>query len=181
MANKKQSIEAEARRAEVVKLHLRGHTQEQIATELGIDQGTVSRHIKRAREIWRENTIRDVQEAIDQELARTDQLAVAAWRAFDRSCEDEVQIEQDEVVSGDYVQPQGKRKTKRKGQAGGNEYLATVYKCIQKRCELLGLDAPKRQEITGKDGDAFFKLLNDDEKQRARADLIAFFNTETDN
>jgi hypothetical protein len=30
--------------------------------------------------------------------------------------------------------------------------LAGVMSCIEKRCKLLGLDAPAKQEVTGKDG-----------------------------
>jgi hypothetical protein len=40
-----------------------------------------------------------------------------------------------------------------KEQRDGNPaFLAGVMSCIERRCKLLGLDAPAKAELTGKDG-----------------------------
>jgi hypothetical protein len=35
---------------------------------------------------------------------------------------------------------------------GNPAFLAGVMSCIERRCKLLGLDAPVKSELTGKDG-----------------------------
>jgi hypothetical protein len=47
----------------------------------------------------------------------------------------------------------------RKEERDGNpEFLKGVQWCINKRCEILGFDAPKKNVLSGEDGQPFVKV-----------------------
>jgi hypothetical protein len=120
------------RRQRVAALYLRGRTQTSIAEELGCDQATVSRDLASLRGEWKESALRDFDEAKALELARVDALESEAWSAWE---------------AGKKPAAGGKGKDQ-----GGAEYLRVVAWCIARRCAIFGLDAPKRNELTGPGG-----------------------------
>ena len=128
-------------------LYLQGWLQADIADEIGIDQSTVSRDLKALQGEWLASALMDFNEAKAQELAKIDRLEREYWRGWERSCEDAEQTTQEGTPdSVDKV-----KKTK-KGQAGDPRFLQGVQWCIERRCKILGVDAPERHEVTGKDG-----------------------------
>jgi len=139
----------------IAERYLRGDYQADIARDLGISQQQVSYDLKVIRAEWLAASVRDFDAAKAQELAKIDQVEVEYWAAWKRSQEDkEIEFEE----SG----PKGRRSGSRtEGQAGAPAFLEGVLKCIERRCKILGLDAPDRHELTGKDG---AKLFPDFEK-----------------
>ena len=50
-------------------------------------------------------------------------------------------------------------------QVGDARFLDGVMKCIQKRCEILGLNAPSRLAWTDKDANNYGPFLTEDERR----------------
>ncbi len=140
MESSRETTELAHRRQLIAARYLKGEYQTTIAAALGIDQAQVSRDLKAIRAIWLASTIRDFDLAKAQELAKIDEVEREYWLAWERSKQDkEVAIQE----AG--ADKKMKKATLRKeGQSGNPAFLAGVLSCIDKRCQILGLDAPKR-------------------------------------
>ena len=135
-------------------LYLQGKLQAEIAEALGVDQSTVSRDLAALHRKWLDSALVDFSEAKAQELAKIDRLEREYWRAWERSCEDA------ETMTQKARAGRAKEATKvTKGQAGDPRFLAGVQWCIERRCKILGIDAPQRTELTGKDGEPLIKVI----------------------
>lgn len=139
----------------VAERYLRGEYQSTIAEALGVDRSTISRDLAAIRRAWLASAVRDFDEAKAQEIAKIDAVEREAWAAWSRSTEDREVATQEEINDPiTYTDakgvPQTKNKTRRRatlrreGQTGAAVFLDVVLRCIAKRCEILGLDAPKR-------------------------------------
>lgn len=141
----------EARRVEVAQRYLRGEMQSEIARVFGVSQQQISQDLKAIRSYWLASAIRDFDAAKAQELAKIDEVERAAWVAWERSTKDkEVAVqESDGTLDKETKRPRLKKATLRKeGQSGNPAFLSTILTCIERRCSILGLDAPKRFVIT---------------------------------
>lgn len=149
------TTEIAQRRQEVAERYLRGEYQSVIAQSLGVDTATISRDLAAVRAAWLSSAIRDFDAAKAEELARVDAVEQEAWKAWARSQENKEVAHQEQVddpiVHTDkdgkpHVTSKVRKRTslRREGQAGAPAFLEIVLKCITKRCEILGLDAPKR-------------------------------------
>lgn len=127
------------RRNRVASLYLRGHTQAEIAEQVGVDRSTVSRDLEWVRGEWLDSAIRDFDEHRAKELARIDETERQAWIGWERSLKDR-EVQTRERGTGTQG-PIDKRKRTREGQSGNPAFLATVLACVEKRCKLLGLEA----------------------------------------
>lgn len=152
---RRKPAEIERDRRNIARMYLAGRIQADIADELGISQATVSRDLKAVQAEWKEARINDIDERKRQELAKIDNLELEYWDAWRRSCEN-AEIETTKAQAGRGSEgPDRIEKTKRvEGQTGDPRFLTGVMTCINKRCELLGLNAPVKNEMTGKDGGA---------------------------
>lgn len=156
MATNNKSYDVAKRRERVAKAYLQGETQRAISEAEGVSLGTINGDLKYLRGQWQKNASADIDERIGQELAKLDQLEAQAWESYFKS--------QKVVEKG-----QGKRKSPpaKKGQkpkesessfvkqiesAGDPRFLNIVENCIERRCRILGIDAPGKIELTGKDG-----------------------------
>lgn len=108
-------------------MYLRGRRQWQIAEQIGICQQMVCHDLKEIRKRWRESTIRDFDELRSEQLEKIDTVESEYWAGFERS--------------------QSKRHP-----SGNPSFLAGVERCIERRCKLLGLDAPQKIAPTTPDG-----------------------------
>ena len=136
-----QEMTIESRRTAVARLYLRGRNQQEIADELGFTRKTVWDDIKEIRKEWQTQRLDDTEALINRELARLDHLEAEAFDAWERSKQDAEQ----ETVTDD---PEKGQITKHvtTGQTGDPQYLAIILKCCERRCRLLGLDAPAKTE-----------------------------------
>jgi hypothetical protein len=123
-------------------LYLQGWLQADIAEEVGVSGATVSRDLKVLQSKWLASALVDFNEAKSQELAKIDRLEREYWHAWARSCENAEQMTQEGT-------PDSVEKVKKtsKGQAGDPRFLQGVQWCIERRCKILGVDAPERHEI----------------------------------
>lgn len=135
----------EARRWYVSELYLKGKKQWEIIAlvyqKFGIEvrQQTISNDLQWVREEWKKESKMMIDERLALELAKIDQLELEYHAMFEKS-----------------KGPKGKRK-------GDLKYKQRVEWCMERRAQLLGVDAPKRTELTGLNG---APLKIDDVRQR---------------
>ena len=130
-------------RRRISDLYLQGWLQVDIATEIGVSAPTVSRDLKALQAGWLESALIDFNEAKARELAKVDRLEREYWEAWRRSCEDAETVRQE----GDPKKPPSRVIKTSKGQAGSSQFLQGVQWCIDKRCKILGIDAPQKVEV----------------------------------
>ena len=135
-----------SRRAEVARRYLQGEMQEQIAQSFGVTQGQISQDLKAIRAAWLASAVRDFDALKAQELAKIDAVEREYWLAWERSKKDkEISVQEGGEVDPQTRKPRIKKVVMRKeGQAGNPAFLAGVLTCIERRCAILGIDAPKR-------------------------------------
>ncbi|MFA5150268.1 MAG: ECF-type sigma factor [Candidatus Omnitrophota bacterium] len=135
-------------RRNVASLYLKGVIQADIADQLGISQSTVSKDLKLIQSEWAVARINDIDERKRIELAKIDNLELTYWDGWKRSQEN-AEVETTKLKGRDADKPTDLEKTKRvEGQVGDPRFLQGVANCIDKRCELLGLNAPKNVDVT---------------------------------
>lgn len=160
---RRSKIQIEKDRENISHLYLRGWSQCAISDELGISQPTVSRDLKAIQQAWRESSLIDMNEAKQKELAKIDELERTYWEAWLRSCEDtetETLKKVGHVGDGAAKLETAKRK---EGQSGNPAFLAGVERCIRLRIDIIGLEAPKRQEVSGPSGEALRIIIGGDD------------------
>lgn len=150
-------VKAMARRPRVASAYIRGEPQASIAQREGVDQGTISRDLKAIHRDWVKNTTFNLDKEKALVLAKLDELERAAWHGWELSLKD---AERQKISTGEEAGKDGKKKPKgariekvTEGQGGNARFLEVILNCVKRRCELLGLDAPKRTEISGPAGD----------------------------
>lgn len=117
--------------ATVARLYCQGRTQAEIGKELGITQQQVCYDLKDIQKQWLESSLVDIDTAKARELAKLDHVEREHWLAWARS------------------QSEG---------PGDARFLDGVLKCVVKRCEILGLNAPTK--ISGPAGGGVEFILN---------------------
>jgi hypothetical protein len=142
-------------RRRVADLYLQGWIQADIADEVGVSQATVCRDLQALQASWLDSALTDFNEAKAQELAKVDRLEREYWQAWQRSCENAETLRQE----GDPKQPPTKVVKTSKGQAGDPRFLQGVQWCIERRCKILGIDAPQKIDVN-------MAQLNNDQLER---------------
>lgn len=134
-----------ALRAEIYTRYICGRSQYKIASELGISQQAVAAHIKKAREASRVM----MESRRDERLAELTKIRDEAWAAWARSQQpaETTVTERIDGGSGEGA-PRLKATVRREGQAGDASFLAQIQKAIEQERALLGLDAPKKAQIS---------------------------------
>jgi hypothetical protein len=140
----------------ISQMYLKGELQADIDESLGLSQATISRALTALQADWRASALIDINEAKARELAKIDTLELEYWTAWKRSQEDaesEITKMQGNPPKPNEANPlPAKMETqkKREGQSGNPAFLRGIEWCINKRCEILGVNAPVKQEITNK-------------------------------
>ena len=171
MARKKAETKAEkeARLATVSRMYLRGRYQHEIAAATGVTQQQISYDLKTLMDRWKESGIRDLDAYKNEQLQKIDELERESWEEWYRS-KNEREISVTEkftsepgvvAADGQVVRDTGAKnkpemktraQLRREGQTGNTSYTATIQWCIEQRCKILGLEAPRRTELSGPDG-----------------------------
>ena len=135
----------ELRRMCINELYLKGKQQTEIAeiifSRFGVkvSQQTISNDLKAIREEWKKHSAMLIDDRLSLELAKIDQLERDYHAMFEKS------------------------KGLKGKKLGELKYKQRVEWCIDRRCVLLGVDAPKRTEISGPQG---IPIKLDDVRQR---------------
>jgi hypothetical protein len=129
--------EMRLRRVEVAALWLRGVQQAQIAGRLKVSAVTVARDLRALRKEWHTTRVRDFEQSQEQELRKLDLLEREAWEAWDRSLRP-VETNKVSGAGSDLSENRRGEKSSRSSH-GAARYLEIIARCIDKRCEILGL------------------------------------------
>lgn len=131
------------RRNKVADLYRKGFRQYEIAAKVGVSENQITNDLKAIRAKWMEDSIRNFDEAISEQLAKIDLLEREYWLAYEQSKKDYKQKSQKTKGTGQDILS---REVMEKEiiQFGDPRYLQGVQWCIERRCKLMGLDAPIR-------------------------------------
>jgi hypothetical protein len=155
-APKRSSIKREFDLATLAGLHFKGKFQAEIAKQLNITQQQISYDLKTLQTRWAESARGRLDDAKGKELAKVDNLEREYWQAYQFSQKDfrSVTAKRERVDLG--IDKDGKRAArkgaiteltvKKETRVGDPIYLAGVAWCIERRCKILGLDAPIQTE-----------------------------------
>jgi predicted transcriptional regulator len=136
-------LERERDLLKTAELYLQGKTQCEIAGVLGVSQPTISKDLKELQKRWLEKSVKAIDERKAEELAKIDQLERTHWEAWVKSCEYRTMVTDVKGKKIKILVPQDQSNP-----MGDTKYLAGVQWCIDRRCKILGVDAP--QKIDGK-------------------------------
>lgn len=141
-------------------LYCKGYTQVRIAQVVGVSNVQIFRDIETIHRRWLVDAKISTEDAVNRELQKINRLEMEAWEAWTRSREPkELQTTERTdlppvMVTGPDgrttpVQAQRNRVAIQRQQRDGDpRFFTTVQWCIERRCKLLGLDAPEKVDIT---------------------------------
>ena len=142
----KTKVERENQIHEVAQRYLARQTLAEVADAIGISPQQVSYDLKVLRGRWAEAANSCFNERKAEELARIDRLENEYWDAWRGSLEEFTSTtKQAETANGSTQKQRATIKTEARN--GDPRYLSGVQWCIQKRTEILGLDAPTKAEV----------------------------------
>ena len=139
---KRTKAQIESDRVAIMRLYLQGKWQHEIAEALGMQQEQVSYDLRAVQSIWRDIPQSELSELKAKELSRIDELERTFWDAWHRSL---MPKETTSTAKEGEKLKVGKRSEQRNGNPA---FLKGVMDCIDRRCKLLGLDAPVKSEVT---------------------------------
>src|SRR5262249_54811302 len=124
------------RRQEVAALYLTGKYQTEIAHLVGCSQQQVSHDLKAVQREWLGSSIPDFYTGKSEKLGQIDRIERGAWDAWERSCQPR-EITVQEVIDGEHRI--NKVSLRKEPQGGDPRYLQIAQRCIDQRCDILGL------------------------------------------
>lgn len=143
MAKNRSKIRREKDLVIIADMYIRGITQSLIGKAVGVTQQTISADLKEIQKRWVAHTVRNLDEAKAEELAKIDRLENEYWKMFIASKETKVgRITDGRGKKRIIIQPRSERNP-----FGNITYLDGIRKCIMDRRALLGLDAVKELKI----------------------------------
>jgi predicted transcriptional regulator len=138
-APKRSKIQRERDRVTISELYLKGWSQSRIGEFLEIDQSSVSRELKKIKAAWKEESVRDYDLHVQEQLHRLSAVESEYWAGWERS---QVAREQtltekltEAVEGGSRVKAQKRSETR----VGDPKFLEGLLKCIEQRAKLLDL------------------------------------------
>tara|TARA_R110000803_G_scaffold34031_2_gene74463 strand:+ start:190 stop:813 length:624 start_codon:yes stop_codon:yes gene_type:complete len=143
-SEKKQNtlMETTFNQTQVASFYMQGLTQKVISDKVGCSIATVRRHMESLREEWMNRSLYDFSRAKAEQLAKVDEVERVAWEQFSLSASRESLTEF--LDANDLVTSQIKNTSKN---AQEIKWLEKIQWCIDQRCKILGLYAPKQQII----------------------------------
>lgn len=135
-----------ARRARVAQLYCRGVHQDRIAQECGVTQQQISLDLKEIRRVWQRTMAEEFDRLKAEQLAKLDAVEAEAWRGWRRSTRQAVKNTARLVRTPDGDRSETRRD--QEDQAGDPRFLQVALSTVERRCKLIGADAPTRLELT---------------------------------
>lgn len=153
----------------VAEWYLKGKLQQEIADHLGsirdytLTQQQISGDLRTIRNRWQASALRDFDELKAQELAKVDRLEITYWESWDRSLGPK-ETRTAAQIRGVNSTDQDKVVTQQ--QTGDPRFLVGVQWCINKRCDIFGLDAPTKVAPTDPSGRKAYVLTESERMER---------------
>jgi hypothetical protein len=188
--SKKKHFQVIARRNRVAEEYLRGTPQFVIAQREKVDPSQITRDLEAVQEEWLRSSIQKLDAAKAKELARLDLVEREAWRGWERSEQDRQRTTKERIeaggpaASGKKANQAGSNRAKVSVQTEGrlpeNEYLRTVLTCVNKRCEILGINAPRKVAPTDPTGEQeYVGRPTIEQRMGLLREMVAEFRRET--
>jgi len=136
----------ELRRIEIAKWFAQGLNQFEIAEKVGVERSTVSRDLKTLEQRWKAEAVDEIAKLKARELIKINNIEREAYEAWENSKAEK--IIKSKKQSGGQESGRTEVAVRTESIFGEKKYLDAIQWCIDKRCKLLGLDAPIA--ITGK-------------------------------
>lgn len=133
-------------------LYLKGVYQSVIAHKLGVSQQQISYDLKVLQRRWQESALVDMDAAKGRELAKIDALERTYWQAWRKSQKESQRTSTSKKGMGEDGEIVAR--VDKESQVGDPRYLQGVQWCIERRCKIVGIDAPAKSEVSGRDGKA---------------------------
>jgi len=156
----------------VLDLYLKGFSFTSItdslngSREYNITRTQVTKDIKKEVELWKNERLDNISESVQLEIQKVNVLEMEYWKAWIQS--QKVQkvsttsaknrVDKDKKVQGNTELMKTERT---ESPVGDVRFLQGVERCIQKRCELAGLDKAKEIVISGKLEHTTFELFTE--------------------
>lgn len=137
---KRTPIQRERALCETAQLYCQGLFQAQIAEKQGVTQQTISKDLQTIQRRWQAECVDAMTQGKARELARIDELERTYWAAWFESKDPKTSKATEK--SGTTENSRQKLSLKEETRDGNPAFLQGVMTCIDKRCKLLGLDAP---------------------------------------
>ena len=157
-------------RQRIADLYLRGWMQVDIAEEVGLSQSTVTRDLKALQAEWIKSSLIDYDKAKAREIAKIDNLERIYHAAWRRSCEDAETVRKKKAEVGGVERKE--LVSTAKGQSGDPRFLNGIQWCIERRCKIMGIDAPTKVAPTDPTGRKEYTGLTDEERNRRICALL---------
>ena len=163
MAQSRSPAEISRDRVLISELYLRHKRQDEIAAELKMSQSTVSRDLKALQALWLERSVMNIDAAKAQALASIDNLERVYWDAWISSKGQFKTTTKKQIMRAARAKPiaEGQKPDEpapgiasqemtehTETLTGDPRFLDGVMDCIRRRCEILGIDAPKKTDLT---------------------------------
>ena len=132
-----------------------------IAAALNVDQSTVSNDLKVLVKRWQKSALMNVDEHRAAELARINRLELEYWEAWEASKLDKKSTVAERITAAD---TRLKAIQRSEAQTGDPRFLAGIERCVERRCKLLGLDAPTKVAPTDPTGTREYDNLTNEER-----------------
>ena len=134
--NNRTPLQIRQDRHEITQLYLTGNTQQVIADKKSMTREMVAYDLKAVQREWRKDTVMALDIHKAEELAKIDHLEAVAWNEWERSKADK------QTWTIKQVGPVLSEETTKieTAHTGNPTFLDMVFKCIDRRCRLLGLD-----------------------------------------
>lgn len=122
-------------------MYLMGYNQEEIAAELGVHQTMVSRYLTEVKKEWKQDSLRDMDEKMQQEIATIEHSKKLAVEAYIRSCGIELtETEQTRIRdTEDGSLTETLTKIVKTQKVGDPRFLAEIRSCIELKAKLTGM------------------------------------------
>jgi hypothetical protein len=138
--------------AQIAMMYVRGDSQWSIAKHFGLSQQQISVDLKSLEQEWRQSALRDFDDLRGVQLAKIDELEREYWTAWEKSKKPITKTRQEATpkrnrATGESVPTPDKIIKEVRESVGDPRWLDGVHKCIERRCKLLGLDAPQTVDI----------------------------------
>lgn len=133
----------------IAKWYCEGMPKSTMGALLNVSYPIIEARLEALRAAWA-STRDDYNQRKDEELIKLDNLEAEAWQAWHRSCEDKTVTiikmatpKRDKDSTDAPETPRPTEQTVRREQRDGNAiYLEMVFRCIDRRIKMLGMDAP---------------------------------------
>lgn len=173
----------------VAEMYLKGYTNRAISQHLSktfstpekeyyLSHVTVASDVKFLLKEWLKNTTIDIDHLKARELEKLNKLENTYWEAWEKSFEDYEKTSKKISQSGSELpkEKEGKsfiENSKKQEMSilqiknmGNPAYLQGVERCIERRCKIVGIDAPQKHEVdVGIGFMGFLKKATTDEEE----------------